>query len=95
MVKLADIKAFPDCKLWLKFDDGLEGTVDLSHLVGQGVFKIWEDKEIFTAAHIDMESGAIAWAEQVDICPDSLYLQLSGRSLDDLQKQFDLTYAHS
>ena len=30
-------------RIWLRYSDGEEGEVDLSHLVGKGVFKVWDD----------------------------------------------------
>ena len=35
------VKALPDSRIWIRYADGKEGEVDLSHLAGQGVFKIW------------------------------------------------------
>jgi hypothetical protein len=29
----------PNYRVWIRFDDGIEGEVDLSYLVGQGVFE--------------------------------------------------------
>jgi hypothetical protein len=36
-------KALADYHLWVRFADGTQGTVDLSSLVGKGVFKAWQD----------------------------------------------------
>jgi hypothetical protein len=38
-----------ECKFWLepnwiRFEDGVEGGVDLSHPAGQGVFSVWRDR---------------------------------------------------
>lgn len=42
-----DVKPLQDFKVWLKFSDGVEGTVDLSDVAGKGVFCAWNDPEIF------------------------------------------------
>jgi hypothetical protein len=36
------VKALPNSKLWVKYSDGVEGEVDLSHLGGKGVFSLME-----------------------------------------------------
>lgn len=65
-------------RIWLRYADGAEGEVDLSHLVGKGVFAAWRDRGFFERVHIG-GGGAIAWSDQIDICPDSLYQRLTGR----------------
>ncbi|OIO05910.1 MAG: hypothetical protein AUJ52_13055 [Elusimicrobia bacterium CG1_02_63_36] len=79
--KVSDIKTRPGHKLWLRFSDGTEGTVDLSDLVGKGVFEKWKDAAFFNSARIDADSGAVAWPGGIDLAPDSLYEDLTGKSL--------------
>ena len=83
MLKPVDVKPLPGYKLWLKYGDGVEGEVDLSHLAGKGVFRLWDDPGAFEKVAIG-GSGEIRWGEQVDLCADALYLQLTGKSLEDV-----------
>ena len=83
MFKPVNVKVLKRYRLWLRYEDGKEGEVDLSDLAGRGVFKAWEKPGVFEAVHID-ESGALAWPEQIDLCPDSLYLRLTGKSPEDV-----------
>ncbi len=83
MFKPTEVKALEMYKIWIKYDDGIEGTVDLSHLSGKGVFSLWNDYEEFRKVYIG-ESGALTWSEQVDICPDSIYMQITGKSPEEL-----------
>jgi len=83
MVRPTEVKALEGYRLWLRYSDGVEGEVDLSHLVGRGVFKAWEDKAFFEAVEID-EAGAISWGEEIDLCPDALYLKLTGKSPEEV-----------
>ena len=78
MFKPIEVKALPDYKLWLRYTDGVEGEVDLSHLAGRGVFAAWDDYQVFEKVHIG-KSGAIAWSDDIDLCPDALYLRLTGK----------------
>jgi len=78
MHKITDVKVLEDYKLELMFADGTRGTVDLSHLVGKGVFTLWNDYDAFREVRIG-SSGELAWGEQIDLCPDALYLQATGQ----------------
>ncbi len=83
MFRPTEAKALENYKIWVKYDDGIEGTVDLSHLAGKGVFSLWNDYKEFEKVFIS-KSGAIAWTDQVDICPDSIYMQITGKSPEEL-----------
>lgn len=65
-------------RLWIRFEDGTEGEVDLSGLVGKGVFRGWEDPAEFRKVHIDPDTHTVSWPGGVDLCPDSLYKDLVG-----------------
>jgi hypothetical protein len=53
--RIVEVKPLQDFKVWLKFSDGVEGTVDLSDVAGKGIFCIWNDPEIFNAVFINTE----------------------------------------
>ena len=52
---------------------GVEGEVNLAHLVGKGVFAVWKDPAEFQKVFIDPESHTVAWPGEIDLCPESLY----------------------
>ena len=83
MFKPIKVKALPDYKIWIKYSDGVAGEVDLSYLVGRGVFKLWDNYQNFQSVHI-ADDGAITWNDQVDLCPDSIYLKLTGKSPEEI-----------
>ncbi len=72
IIKPIFIKTEPGFKLFIKFSDGNEGIVDLSDLVGIGVFKEWINNELFNKAYIDV-TGAITLNDELDIFSDALY----------------------
>jgi len=78
-----EVKAFENYRLWVKYSDGVEGIVDLSDLVGKGVFALWNDYREFQKVHIG-PSGEIAWSEEIDMCPDAVYLKITGKKPEDL-----------
>jgi hypothetical protein len=83
MPRPVQVKPLESYRLWVKFSDGVEGIVDLSHLAGQGVFALWNDYREFQKVHIG-SSGEIAWSEDIDICPDAIYLKITGKKPEDL-----------
>ena len=83
MFKPIEVKALEKYKLWVKYADGEEGEVDLSHLAGKGVFSVWDDYEIFEKVYIS-RYGAIAWSEEIDICPDNIYMEITGKTPEEL-----------
>ncbi len=61
----------------------MEGTVDLSKWVGKGVFALWEDETRFRDVRIG-DAGELVWDNQVDLCPDALYLMITGKRPEDI-----------
>ncbi|MEO0094928.1 MAG: DUF2442 domain-containing protein [candidate division WOR-3 bacterium] len=86
MHRIVDVKTLADYKLWLKFADGVEGVVDLSDLVGKGVFSQWQDKKFFDSVYIDRESHTITWPGGIDLCPDELYAEITGEDINSILK---------
>lgn len=80
MIRAIAIKALPDFKLEIKFNDGVEGIVDLNHLKTGEAFKFWLEKGNFEKAYIDGEG--IAWNENLDIDALSLYLEITGQTFE-------------
>ena len=83
MRKIVKVEVLQDYRLEVTFDDGVRGVVDLSSLVGRGVFALWLDYGAFAAVRIG-SSGELAWGDQIDLCPDSLYLKVTGKKPEDL-----------
>ena len=67
--KIVACKPKPNYHVWIRFDDGLEGEVDLSHLVGQGVFKAWKSVNFFNQVRVDPKTDTLTWGEDIDLDP--------------------------
>jgi len=78
MPKLCEITPLPGLRLFLRYEDGVEGEVDVSDMAGRGVFIAWDDRKLFDQVAISPESGAPTWPGEIDLCPDALYLELTG-----------------
>jgi hypothetical protein len=83
MKKIVKLKVLSDYRIEIEFDDGIQGVVDLSSLVGQGVFSSWKEYENFKKASIS-SLGELVWQNGADLCPDSLYLKITGKSPADI-----------
>jgi hypothetical protein len=70
-------------RVWLRFADGIAGEVDLSDLAGRGVFRAWESRAFFEAVRVAADGG-IAWGEEIELCPDALYMRLTGKSVEEI-----------
>lgn len=91
LIRPTNVEALAGHRLWLRYSDDTAGEIDLSHLVGRGVFKLWNTPGCFEAVYI-APSGGIAWGDDVELCPDALYLRLTGKPLADVVPAADLSF---
>lgn len=78
LIRPTKVEAREEFRIWLRYSDGASGDIDLSDLAGKGVVKAWDDRAFFESVRI-APWGAIAWGECLDLCPDALYLRLTGK----------------
>jgi hypothetical protein len=83
MAKLIHVTPRPGYKLYLEYDDGVTGEVDLSHLVGNGVFAAWNDPTVFETVTVG-KHGEMRWTKDLELCGDAMYLQLTGKCAAEL-----------
>ena len=83
MVRPVEVRAVERYRIWLRYQDGTEGEVDLSHLAGKGVFTAWDEEGVFAKVKLG-QHGAIEWPGDVDLCPDALYLRLTGKQSEEV-----------
>ena len=72
-----------DYRIWIRYSDGVSGEVDLSYLAGRGVFKAWNERAVFKSVQI-ASGGAIVCCDDIDLCPDAIYMQLAGKCVEEL-----------
>jgi Protein of unknown function (DUF2442) len=77
------VKPLDNRRVWLRFSDGTEGIADLSEFSGKGVFKAWDREGAFEKVRVG-PGGEIQWADQIDLCPDALYLKVTGKTPEEL-----------
>lgn len=83
MPVILEVKPMDKHRVWLHFSDGVEGIADLSEFAGKGVFKMWDDDGAFLSVRVG-EHGGIKWGDQIDLCPDALYLRVTGKTAEEL-----------
>ena len=83
MARLTEVEPRDGYQIWICYSDGAAGVVDLSHLAGQGVFKAWENWAFFCSVHLTA-NGAVAWDEDIELCPDALYMRLTDKSVEEV-----------
>ena len=83
MIRPTDVEARAGYQIWLRYSDGVTGEVDLAHLAGRGVFAAWRDRAFFESVRLT-EAGAIAWCDDIELCPDALYIDLTGKSVEEV-----------
>jgi hypothetical protein len=94
MPAVVEAVALPEFKVRLKFSDGVQGTVDLSALAGRGVFSFWTEGDRFYGVTIG-SAGELKWGDDVDLCPDQLYLEVTGKEPEDLFPALKHRSAHA
>ena len=82
-MKASQVQALPGYKIRVRYADGVEGEVDLSQDVGKGIFVAWEDLDFFDSVHI-ASHGSIAWSDDIELCADSIYLELTGKTPEEV-----------
>lgn len=83
MLKPVCVEALEDFRIWLRYADGVEGDVDLSHLAEKGVFQAWQSPGVFSKVRLG-SSGEIEWPGVGDLCPDALYLRITGKKAEEV-----------
>ena len=83
MIRALEVEARQGRRIWLRFSDGSAGEVDLSDLAGRGVFRAWDRRDVFEGVYV-APHGAVAWNDEIELCADALYLELTGRSAEEL-----------
>ncbi len=78
------VEPFPGFRISVRFSDGVEGTVDLSHLRHRGVFRQWEEPGFFDRVFVSPDSQTVTWPGELDLDPDMLYARATGRASGDL-----------
>ena len=70
-------------RLHLRFEDGMEGEVDIASMVQfTGILAPLADATFFDQVTTDPETGTITWPNGADLDPDVLYAAITGIAVE-------------
>lgn len=76
MLHVTDVRIQAGFVLWLRFNDGAEGIVDLAAELDGEIFAPLRNAAYFSLAHLDHELGTVAWPNGADFAPEFLHARL-------------------
>jgi len=69
---VVEAKYLRDFTIWVKFEDGSQGEIDLASELWGAVFEPLKDPETFRNFEV-AEYGTVAWPNGADLAPEFLY----------------------
>ena len=68
-----EAKYITSYRIWLRFNNGAEGEIDLSEELYGEAFEPLKDLEKFKKFRVDSEIETIVWGNGADFAPEFLY----------------------
>ena len=69
----AKVQLVEGYRLWLRFHDGVCGTVDLTSELWGPMFEPLKDVELFAQAAVHPDCETVVWPNGADLAPEFLY----------------------
>jgi len=76
MNDVIEVRYVRDHILWLRFQDGTAGEIDLRPSLKGRVFEPLHNIDYFKLVRVDPEIGTIVWPNGADIAPETLFDRL-------------------
>ncbi|OGA15066.1 MAG: hypothetical protein A3I63_01660 [Betaproteobacteria bacterium RIFCSPLOWO2_02_FULL_66_14] len=71
--RVIEVRPLENYRLWLRFQDGVTGTIDLSAELWGPVFEPLRDVALFRQAAVHPDLETVAWPNGADFAPEFLY----------------------
>jgi len=86
--RVVEVRYIEDFRLELTFADGLQAELDFADRVMDrgGVFTPLEDVTFFRQVRVDPEAGTLVWPNDVDLDPDVLYSEATGKPIEIVER---------
>jgi len=82
MVDVVEVRPLEGYRLYLRFEDGAEGEVDVSGIVTfEGVFAPLRDPVRFAEVRVLPDLGTVGWPNGADLDADVLYAKITGKRI--------------
>jgi hypothetical protein len=73
ILHVKEAKYLHDYVIWLRFNDGAEGVVDLKEELYGEVFEPLKDIDRFRSFRVDPDLETVVWDSGADLAPEFLY----------------------
>ncbi|MFN8488632.1 MAG: DUF2442 domain-containing protein [Caldilineaceae bacterium] len=73
LYRVTDFRIVADYRLWIKFNDGAERTINFEPVLYGEVFGPLRDLAIFQQIHLDPEARTLVWPTGADFDPETLH----------------------
>ena len=81
IIHVTEVKYLDHYRLWLVFDNGISGTIDLEPELWGTVFAPLRDKILFAKVTVNYEIGTVTWPNGADLAPEFLFAGVTGKRL--------------
>lgn len=71
--RISEVKVVGPHALWVRFDDGLERTIELSMVIAGEMYEPLRDPEYFARVRLDAEVHTVVWPNGADFDPETLH----------------------
>ena len=71
--RVIEIKYVGGYRLWMRFHDGVSGTIDLTAELWGPMFEPLKDVAVFAQAAVHPECDTVVWPNGADLAPEFLY----------------------
>ena len=90
--RVTQVRHLKDYELEIRFSDGVLVNLDLGERIRgrRGVFEPLQSVDFFAQVSVDPEAGTLVWPNGVDFCPDVLYAEATGKSIEQLDTELDV-----
>jgi Protein of unknown function (DUF2442) len=73
MEDVIEVRYVSGYTVWIRFEDGTEGEVDLSTELHGPVFEPLRESTYFARVRVNPDTGTIEWPNGADLAPEFLY----------------------
>jgi hypothetical protein len=78
IIHVTEVKYLDHYRLWLAFDNGVSGEIDLESILWGDVFAPLKDTALFAKVTVNLEIGTIVWPNGADLAPEFLLKGITG-----------------
>ena len=97
-LKVTEVRTLDGFRIWIKFNDGTQGELDLTEYEDKPWFQPWRNRRVFENVWIPPHGGEIRWGDDPEetamgFCLTWLYTELTGTPWDKVLEDAGAVYA--